>query len=72
MIRRGISIAIMIFGFGLTAWGLAHWFGEGMPTNHLFPDKNHFGSNVIHAAYIGIMVLGYGFFDYCNQNNDKE
>lgn len=63
MIRKLFSILAVMAGLALTAWGFYGWYINGMPLDNLLPYKNLGAFNVVHYAYIGIALIGYGAFD---------
>ncbi len=67
--RKVLSFIFIVVGLGITTWSVIEWFLEGMPLDNLWPYKNTLGTNVIHLAYIGLALIGYGAFDYWLQKH---
>ena len=54
-------------GLAVLLGGFALWVADGMPTDALIPGRKTFGSNEIHVAYFGVLLLIYSFFEWLSE-----
>lgn len=70
--RKVLSIIILVAGIVLVLWGCIIWNKEGMPVTGLIPYKNTFGTNPIHASYLGILFIAYDLFELFIKSNSEK
>lgn len=71
MVRKLLSILAVIIGLPMMVEGFYGWYIDGFPLNNLLPYKNSNSFNVVHYAYIGIALIGYGSFDLWLSKNQN-